>query len=70
VFSHVYCAIFKMTNIHKQRISIKLSIKLCKSYNETNQMMQNAYGDQYLELHSLTTSENILKTVGNQLLMI
>jgi len=44
--SHVYCAIFKMPNIHEQHINIKLCVKLSKSFTQTYKMMQNAYGDQ------------------------
>jgi len=39
-------AIFKMTNIHEQRINIKFCDKLSKSFTVTRQIMQNAYGDQ------------------------
>jgi len=38
-------AIFKTTDIHKQRINIKFCVKLCKPFPETHKMMQNAYGD-------------------------
>lgn len=44
--SRVYCAIFKMTKIHEQRINMKCA-KLSKSF-KTHQVLQNAYGNQCL----------------------
>jgi len=40
--------IFKMTDTHEQRINIKFCVKLSKSFTETHEIMQNAYGDQCL----------------------
>lgn len=44
----MYYAIFKMTNIHEQRIGIKFHVKLNKSFTETHKIIQNACGDQRL----------------------
>lgn len=43
-----YFAIFMMTNIHEQRINIKMCVKLGEYFIETHIIMQNVYGDQCL----------------------
>jgi hypothetical protein len=39
-----------MTDIHEQRINIKFCFKVGKIFTETYEMMENFYGDQYMNV--------------------
>lgn len=41
-------SIFKISNIHEQRIHIKFFVKPVKPFTELRKIMQNSYDDQYL----------------------
>jgi hypothetical protein len=54
-----------MADIHEQRINIKCSFKLGKTYTETHEMMKNIYGDQCMSRTSCYGLSD-LRMVGSQ----
>jgi hypothetical protein len=66
----VCLAIFKMDDIHKQRINIKFYFKLGKTFRETHEMTKIFYGDQCMSrTHCYDNCLRDLRTDGSQHMM-